>query len=164
MAAEIEWEERGWDKLAAKLTAAAQDVKGPRTRRMVRAGAEIFKQEMVRRAPLLAAKNSGSDSLNPGELKAGIRVRMAKNTDLAEARIGPGTSRLIGPATEVEYGHREVHGGSLKMLGGGRTRGSGTAGEDVPAHPFVRPAYESARDDAERAMMQDFDQPLEGLG
>ncbi|GEM_PF-3858269 len=161
MAEDFEWESRGFDELAAKLEAIGQQATGPRARRMVRAGAEVFKKEMVDRAPLLTKKTTGSDSLDPGELKRSIRVLLPKSVEPVEARIGPRGSELIRVATDVEYGHREVHGGSLTLLGNGKTKGSGAAGEDVPAHPFVRPAFEAAEAEAEQAMMQDFDQPFE---
>jgi len=163
MSADFEWESKGFDELAAKLNAAAQEVKGPRARRMVRAGAEVFKKEMVERAPVLDKKTTGSNALEPGALKKDIKVRNVKNQVLPTVRVGPG-GKTAYVANFVEYGHRDVHGGYLKLLGNGKSQGPGKAGDmDVPAHPFVRPTFEAAQGAAEAAMEADFDQPFEEL-
>jgi len=152
----LEFDFRGFDALAKTMEAAARNVKGPAVRKMVRAGAEVFKREMIERAPVLAKKNAGSDALEPRAIKDGIRILIPKNADPVEAHIGPRGSKLVRVSTEVEYGHREIHGGSLTLLGNGKTKGSGVAGEDVPEHPFVRPTFESAQGAAEAAMIETF--------
>jgi len=153
----LDFDFQGFDKLAATMEAAARNARRPAMERMVRAGAAVFKKEMVERAPVLEKKNTGSDSLEPRALKEGIRVLVPKGVEPVEAHIGPRGSRLIRTATEVEFGHRMVHGGSLRLLGNGKTKGDGVAGEDVPAHPFVRPTYEVAQSEAETAMIAAFD-------
>jgi HK97 gp10 family phage protein len=158
--ADLDFEFRGFDALAKRMSAIAQEV-APRSRRMVRAGAQVFKDEMVQRAPLLAKKNTGSDSLEPGALKDGIRILVPKSVEPVEAHIGPRGRELIRVATDVEFGHRQIHGGSLTLLGNGKSKGTGTAGEDVSAHPFVRPTFESAQGAAEAAMVEEFDKPFE---
>jgi hypothetical protein len=157
-----DYEIRGFDDLAKKFELGAALIE-PRARRMVRAGAEVFKKAMVEKAPLLKKKNTGSDSLEPGAIKKGIRVLIPKNVEPVEAHIGPRGSELVRVSTEVEYGHRQIHGGSLTLLGNGKTRGTGVAGEDVQAYPFVRPTFEGSQEAAEAAMVADFDKPIEGL-
>jgi HK97 gp10 family phage protein len=158
-----DYEIRGFSELATKMEAAAREVGERRTKRMVLAGARVFKREMVSRAPVLDKKTANSTSLEPGALKKNIRIAMLKKETIPTAIVGPGT-KTDYVARFVEYGHRMVSGGQSHVLPGGKTRGPGTASEiDVPAHPFIRPAFESAQGEAEQAMIKDFDQPIEGL-
>ncbi|GGA80666.1 hypothetical protein GCM10011507_34850 [Edaphobacter acidisoli] len=157
--AEMEMDFRGFDALGAKMSALGEEITGATAVRMVRAGATVFRQEMVERAPVLDKKTTGSDSLEPGAMKAGIRILIPKNAVPVEGHIGPKPS-LQRVAHDVEYGHREIHGGSLTLLGNGKTRGTGVAGEDVPPHPFVRPAFEAAQGSAEEAMMHVLDEVI----
>lgn len=138
--------ETGFDELMAKLDRFGAALGRPTEERMIRAGAQVGKEEMVRLAPELAEKNSGSDSLEPGELKRGIRILIPKNGEVVEARVGPRGAKLVRIATDVEYGHRQVH--------------KGTAGADVPAHPFVRPAYEGTARRSEEAMISELDKTI----
>ncbi len=141
----------GMQALVATLEKLRVEIPGKATRKAVGAGANIVKAEMIARAPVLDEKTAGSTSLEPEALKQGVRVYMKRDADPVEALIGPNkeTARV---ARDVEYGHREVHGGSLDILGGGRTRGTGIQGEDVPAHPWLRPAFEASIGPAEEAM------------
>jgi HK97 gp10 family phage protein len=128
----------GFDTLQKRLQALKAELSTNGMKRVVRAGAKVFKGEMVRRAPVLAAKTPGSNALEPGALKAGIRTALLANETPVTALVGP-NKKVAHVARFVEYGHREVR--------------SGIAHGDVPAHPFIRPAYESARSEAESAMV-----------
>jgi HK97 gp10 family phage protein len=139
----------GFAELAAKLERGAVALGRPGEERMVRAGAEVARAEMVRRAPVLDEKNAGSDALEPGAYKRGIRVLVPKDSDPVEARVGPRGRKLIRIATDVEYGHREVH-------------KSGAVSADVPAHPVVRPTYESTQRGVEEAMIAELDKTVVG--
>lgn len=110
-------------------------------RKAVRAGARVIQAAMIESTPVLAGTNAGSDSLEPGAIKGDIRISSIVEDGEPAALIGPG-KKTAHVAGWVEYGHRMVSGGQSKVLAGGKTSGSGKAGEDVPAHPFLRPAYE----------------------
>lgn len=143
-----DYEIRGFSELAAKMEAGTREIGERRVKRMVLAGARVFKREVVSRAPVLDKKTAGSTSLEPGALKDDIRIATLKNETLPTAVVGP-SRKTAYVANFVEYGHRMVKGK--------------VALADVPAHPFIRPAFESAQDEAEQAMIKDFDQPIEGL-
>lgn len=121
-------------------------------RKALRVGAEVMKDAIVEVTPVLDKKTARSTSLEPGALKEDIAVRMATVDGQPVAYVGPGkdTARV---ARWVEYGHRMVSGGYSKVVGKGRVRGPGKARtEDVPAHPFIRPAYEATKDAATKAI------------
>lgn len=106
-------------------------------------GAKIFQQAITDAAPIRPDLPSGT-ALPPGELKGHIQIRLAKlRNGMIAAFIEPSKqNRHI--ARFVEYGHRLVRGGRLKN---GRS-GTGKIVGTVAAHPFVRPAYESASSEA----------------
>jgi HK97 gp10 family phage protein len=154
----------GVSQLLAKLEAARVQMTGPEMKKAVRAGGNVIRVAMVSRAPVLDEKTAGSSSLDPGALKADIRVTLPHNDEEVEAFIGP-SSKTAHVARWVEYGHREVSGGQSKVLSGGRTRGSGKASEiDVPEHPFLRPAFEAsvnaAGDAIRESLMKSFQEVL----
>jgi len=146
-------EQTGIAEMKAKMLAMRQNVSGPISKRAVRAGGNVIKAAMVERTPINAEKNAGSNSLEPGAIKADIKVRFPaqENAQETTAIIGPGTKTGYA-ARWVEYGHRMVSGGQSKVGPDGRTRGPGKAGVDVPAHPFLRPAYEASLHAAQDAM------------
>lgn len=114
-------------------------------RKAVRAGAQIMLDAMVERTPVQIEKNAGSNALEPGALRAGMKVRMVQEDGEPLALIGP-DDKVDYVARFVEYGHRMVTGGYSKMDADGRTRGSGKVHAiDVPAHPFIRPAFEASQ-------------------
>jgi HK97 gp10 family phage protein len=134
----------GVPQLLAKLEKARVQMTGPEMKKAVRAGGNVIKAEMVSRAPVLDEKTAGSTSLDPGALKADIRVSLPHDEDEIVALIGP-SSKTAHVARWVEYGHREVHGGSSEIVADGKSRGPGkAAANDVPEHPFLRPAFEAS--------------------
>jgi HK97 gp10 family phage protein len=149
--AEFEMETRGFEELAAKLENIGHEVAGPVAKKMVRAGARVMKRAIEERTPTLDAKTASSSALQPGAMKADIRIAYPANELIPTAIVGPG-KKTAHVANWVEYGHREVHGGQSKVTAKGTT-GSGVAGADVPAHPFVRPAFEAAQAETENAMV-----------
>jgi HK97 gp10 family phage protein len=118
-------------------------------RKAVRAGADVITKAMVERAPIGPQKSAKSTALEPGELKADIKTRMFAGEDgEIFALAGPG-EKTAHVARFVEYGHRQVVGGSNKVTATGATIGKGTSlAEDVPAYPFLRPAYEATVQEA----------------
>lgn len=119
-------------------------------RKAVRAGAEVIKDAIVERTPILDEKTAGSNSLDPGSLREDIAVHMKTEGGEPVAIIGPSdnTARV---ARWVEYGHVQVTGGYSKAEGFGRRRGPGKVIGHVPAHPFIRSGFEASKDEAIKA-------------
>jgi len=154
----MNFELEGMRSLVDKLNAAGAKMGGPEMKKALRAGGRVIEDAMVERAPMmLDAKTPGSDSLEPGELKGGMRVAIVEGENGLEALIGP-NSKVAHVARFVEYGHRQVSGGYLKLLGNGKSRGPGTAGIDVPAYPFLRPAFEASMGEVATAMEESLQQ------
>lgn len=146
-------ETTGIAEMKAKMQALRQQVRGPLAQRAVRAGGRVIQAAMIERTPINIEKNTGSNSLDPGAVKSDIKVRFpAKENDHeTTALIGPG-KKTGHVARWVEYGHRMVHGGQSKVGPDGKVRGRGIVhDEDVPAHPFLRPAYEASVAEAREA-------------
>jgi hypothetical protein len=78
-------------------------------------------------------------------VKANIKVRIRQDGDNPIALIGPAGKDVGRAAYLVEYGHRMVTGGKSRLNAAGVFEGPGVAQEkDVPAHPFLRPAFEES--------------------
>lgn len=160
------FEMSGLNEMVAQMNGLREQVSGPIAKKAVRAAGNVIKVAMVERTPENIEKNAGSDSLEPGAVKADIKVRFPANEQVLEttALIGPG-AKTAHVARWVEYGHRMVHGGQSKVGADGRIRGNGSVGAvDVPAYPFLRPAYESALDVAHEAEAEVLQEELQKLG
>lgn len=70
-----------------------------------------------------------------------IGIEMSSDGQRGEADIGFGDQAAI--AMHVEFGHREI------------TESGADVGQ-VPAHPFIRPAFDSSKDEAVNAFTQTF--------
>lgn len=148
-------------KLTGGLDAIRLKLKQQGEHKAVRAGARVIQEAMVERTPVQAGTNVGSDSLEPGAMKDDIRVQMIDDEGEPAALIGPG-KKTAHVANWVEYGHRMVTGGQSKLLGKGKSRGSGKASMvDVPAHPFLRPAFEASEQEALAAVEASLSKDLE---
>lgn len=156
----------GLQELVARMNRLREQVNGPIAKKAVRAAGNVIKEAMIERTPENIEKNAGSDSLDPGAVKADIKVRFPAEQQVLEttALIGSG-SKTAHVAGWVEYGHRMVSGGQSKVLASGKLSGSGNAGAvDVPAHPFLRPAYEEAVEAAQQAEADVLAEELRKLG
>ncbi len=142
----------GLEALVARMRGLSTQVHTVAAPRAVRAGGKVIQAAMTERAPVQQFRSAGSNSLEPGELRGDIRNSVVVDGDEVAAIIGP-SRKTAQVARWVEYGHRMVKGGYSKVLANGKTRGPGKASEvDVPAHPFLRPAYEESVGVAEEAV------------
>lgn len=153
----------GMEALTNKLRGLQQEVSGPGMERALRAGGRVIRGAMQERAPVLDRRTPGSTALPPGSLRAGIRVYAPKDVKPIEVLVGP-NAKTAHVARFVEYGHRQVSGGQLKVLPNGKTHGKGKAGRDVPPHPFLRPAFEASLGAAETAMVASLKETIEKAG
>jgi HK97 gp10 family phage protein len=109
----------------------------------LKAGAAIEQAAITERAPV---KDTTGGLLPDGALKSDIEVKVhrpSNGTPYITVAPGKYTSAV---ARWVEYGHRIVRGGYLRVLKNGKTRGTGTQVGEVAEHPFIRPAYEESRE------------------
>jgi Bacteriophage HK97-gp10, putative tail-component len=137
------------------------ELAGPAADRIIRhamkAGGRVVQTAITEAAPVRTDAWSGT-ALPPGALKNDIEVHVAKESDGSiSAYIAPGKlTRHV--ARFVEYGHRLVRGGRSRrgagILGQGFS-GSGSVVGQVPAHPFIRPAFEGSEVAAQDAIAMD---------
>lgn len=115
-------------------------------RRALREGGNLMKAAIAANAPVRTPMPS-SNALPPGTLQSDITVTVSKDSENSySAWIEPGKfSRHV--AIWVEWGHRLVRGKSRKGLPG-RVVG------DVPAHPYIRPAFDANEDLAFEAVAE----------
>jgi len=134
---------KGFPETQAGFARVRELVRTDATRSAVRVGGAVMVEEMKEGAPVLDEKNAGSNALEPNALKTGIGLRVEPVRDgLVIAFIGPkrGTRRV---AHLVEYGHRLIKGGKSYVTAAG-AQGPGKLIGEVPAHPFLRPAFETS--------------------
>ena len=109
----------------------------------LRAGGRVFETAIEERAPERPDLPSGT-ALPPGALRRDISVRRVPSEPrTAVVVIGPG-KYTKQTAHLVEFGHRNVRGGKSRIGKDGKAKGEGQVIGQVPAHPFVRPAFEAA--------------------
>lgn len=113
-------------------------------RNALHAGGEVMQAAVRQLAPERPALPSGT-ALPPGALAHDIELHIGRDDHGRLAAIVRPGSFTMYAARLVEYGHRLVSGGYNKILASGRHRGHGKVVGDVPAHPFIRPAFETVR-------------------
>lgn len=134
----------GFPETQAGFKALRELIADKATRAAVRAGSEVISAEEIQEAPVLDHKTAQSTSLEPMAIKSGIRINSVRKVSdyVIRALVGPrkGTRKA---AHLVEFGHRLIKGGRSWVDATG-PKGPGRLIGDVPAHPFLRPAYESS--------------------
>jgi HK97 gp10 family phage protein len=108
-------------------------------RKALRAGGNVMKAAIAANAPVRPDLPSGT-ALPVGALQSDITVAVTKDApDSFSAWIEPG-KETMHVARWVEWGHRLVRG--KKEVG------------DVPAHPYIRPAFDANEDLAFNAVAE----------
>jgi HK97 gp10 family phage protein len=140
----------GLDALKATFQALATKGADRCVLKALQAGAVIEQAAITERAPV---KDTTGGMLPDGALKSDIVITTHRNKsrDTPYVTVAPGkyTSHV---ALWVEYGHRLIRGGYSRLLKSGKTRGPGAQIGTVPAHPFIRPAYEASRQEVAAAI------------
>ncbi|MCU1251533.1 MAG: phage protein gp10 family [Edaphobacter sp.] len=132
----------GLSDLQAKLDDLSTKAAERAIRAALRAGAAVEQAAIIERAPV---KDGTGGMLPEGALKSDIVVKMTRDEQgTILAVVGP-AKLTKHVARWVEYGHRNVRGGVSRLLRNGKSKGPGSQIGDVPAHPFIRPAYEASR-------------------
>lgn len=120
--------------LADALDKLPPEIEGKIMDQAMSAGAQIFLDEMIARAPIRKdAPSPRSTGLKPFWIRADLRKRRIK--DAIGYIIGP-TKATAYVVRWLEYGHMLVRGGR---------KGKGKVVGHVPAYPFVRPAADAGR-------------------
>jgi HK97 gp10 family phage protein len=141
----------GLSELQAKLDELSTKQADAAIRKALKAGGEIERAAISERAPI---KDTTGGSLPDGALANDIVVKINRSDQgNLYAVVGP-DKYTAWVARFVEYGHRLVRGGRSRLLKNGKTRGPGTQVGTVPEHPFIRPAFESTRQEVVDVMCQ----------
>jgi HK97 gp10 family phage protein len=134
---------QGLAELQAKLNDLGTKAADAAMRKALKAGAVIEQAAITERAPI---KDGTGGTLPDGALKNDIVIKIRRDDH-------GGMSATVGPdkftahvARWVEYGHRLVRGGVSRLLANGKTKGPGKEVDQVPEHPFIRPAWEASRE------------------
>lgn len=152
-------------KLKVDLDKLRERMRLQATRKAVVAAAEVIGAAMISRTPVQVEKKAKSHSLEPGEVKASIRVRSKiSKAGNPYALVGPNGSETSKVAHLVEYGHRMVVGGSSRLTATGKFEGKGRVLEkDVPPHAFLRPAYEESAAEAGEVLVATIAKEMEKI-
>jgi HK97 gp10 family phage protein len=137
---------QGIADMQSNLQRIGEEVRERLVLRAVRDAGVVIQDAMRESAHVLAERNPGSDALQPGQLRADIRVRARLEEGVARAIIGP--VKYAHVARWVEFGHRLVKGGSSHATGKGGFSGAGQQIGEVPAYPTLRPAFERSAEQA----------------
>jgi HK97 gp10 family phage protein len=150
----------------AELDKLFADMGGPTgeavVRRGLRAGGNVMKAAIAANAPV-RPEGISATALPPGALQRDVQVHLAKDKGADGSysvyiEAGPAT---IHVSRWVEWGHRLVRGRSSK-----RARGKQVG--DVPAHPYIRPAFDANEDLAVNAVgasiMEDYEKAFKANG
>jgi HK97 gp10 family phage protein len=131
MAGPMRAEVRGSQDLRSRLQAVGREVATKVTTQALEAGAAVIKTAVEAETPRQS-----------GKLASGLTSSLivAPSGTSGEARIGFGNEDY--KARWLEFGHRLVKGKGAKAKQVGR----------VSAHPFMRPAYETSKNEAEAAV------------
>jgi len=137
----------GMEGVKAALAQFDVKVQDKAMRAGLRDAAEVMQGAVAAAAPERPALPSGN-ALPPGALRSDITLVVKRDAGILEAIVQPG-KYTFHVARWVEYGHRLAKGGQIAWEGmvNGRRRRRGGHGHligDVPAHPFIRPAFEAS--------------------
>jgi len=149
----------GYENAQRKIQFLQQAVRDVATRKATIAAARVLVDEEKQLAPILDERTAKSTASLPGSLKESIDLVVKKEKDsFVTAFIGPkhGKGRA---AHLIEFGHRLVKGGGSRIGRSGRFEGSGHVVGHVPAHPFLRPAFDAKW----QAMLAAFNEVMEQL-
>lgn len=141
-----------FEGLAQLLERFPLDVQDKMLKKATGAGASVLQVAIINAAPERVDEHTtGSNALPPGYVKADIRI----------AALRTGRGWLIGPTPITGYVVRWLEHGHMLIKGGKRSRRGKTSinvgGKvigHVPAHPFIRPAFDAHWKEAVTALSQ----------
>jgi len=142
-------EVRGLAELDRKLSQVSEKLATEVALRANDAAAKVFQDAAITLAPTKTDDMPGSNSLAPGELKGDIH----RDVSVTGAAIGPG-EKTGHVARWLEDGH--------KLKRGKKGQGQITVG-NVKPHPFLRPAFDIAKQAALDAFEAELRKALDEL-
>lgn len=133
MAQMIEVKIQGLEGIEEKLRSAGTKLAAKALRRALRVGGNVLRDEIRARTPV-----------ETGILRKNVKLRVSVSAKREESIAKVGFGRQTVVARAVELGHRQLtH----------KKQGKKQVGQ-VPAHPFIRPAFEAAKQKAIDAFAQ----------
>lgn len=135
------------------IVAALRDMRHDLARRhlaaAVRAGAEVIREEAQRRAPV-----------DTGALRDDIKTRRVMNPVDAPVEYRVANSKETFYARFVEFGHAKVKPGQYREYRATLRAKREWAGGYVAPRPFMRPAFDTKRDEAQRVIARELKRRL----
>lgn len=150
----VKW--KGLEEIHKALAVMPKEVVGAHLRDVVMAGAEVIRQQAVANAE----KHRRTGTL-AGDIHAEIDERQTRD-DRAVALIGPGKEGWYGRL--LEMGHAIVppgQGPAARRMRRREPQAFRTAFRRVPPYPWLRPALDARRDEAQAVMARKFRELLD---
>lgn len=139
------------EQIRRQLELMPQEVTGDALREATLKGAEVIRQEAVKNAEQI--RRTGTLA---GDIHAEIDERRSTNTR-ARAVVGPGKKGWYGRL--VEFGHDIVVGGRKRA----KKTPAGQVVGHVPPKPWLRPAGDAKRAEAEQVAIEELTRRLERI-
>jgi len=155
---DITVEVRGLAELDRKMSQLSEKLATEAALRANEAGARVFQDAAIALAPVKEVETPGSNSLAPGELKRDIH----RDVSVTGAAIGPG-EKTGHVARWLEDGHKLIRGGKRARKGKKWGNVGGQVIGRVAPHPFLRPAFDIAKQAALEAFEAELRKALEEL-
>ena len=142
-------EVEGVETIAAALRDMRHDLARRHLAAAVRTGAEVIREEAQRRAPV-----------RTGALRDDIKTRRVANpTDApVEYRVANGPETFY--ARFVEFGHAKVARGQYRQYRATLRARQAWQGGYVAPRPFMRPAFDTKREEAQRVIVRELKRRL----
>lgn len=138
----------GIDETIAMLRDAPRDIAAAGFAKAGRAAGNVIQAELERRTPV-----------DTGELKKALRVDVELDAQLRGVHVSAGFGKQGYKANWVEYGHKISRARLGKRFGNIEHYLSGKG--FVPAHPFMRPAFEASAQASVDAFAESLKQTVE---
>jgi hypothetical protein len=125
------------------------------------AGIKVFEAYLELKTPIRLGFEGEDLMVQGGDLKAALVSQVELDSQFRGGIAAVGYGKLGYIANFVEYGHRIVKPGGRYVNSRGKSR-KGTVTGQVPAYPFMRPAFDTQADAALDAFCESLIETLKG--
>ena len=133
--ADVQVEVQGLEQLRKKMRSAGPELAARALEKALQAGGAVIEK---------AVRTRASKHVKTGELLADLHTEVAVSSNGLSGRALIGFRKQAYKARWVEFGHREVSHGLTKN----ERKKTG----HVPAHPFMRPAFDESKTEAKETV------------
>lgn len=143
----------GLDEHVEMFNGLDQELKTKIVRSAVRDATNVITAAVQAATPVNSDDLASGTSLPPGAMKSDVHTRMSRQPEPGtQAGLCEFGKLTYWVARLVEYGHKNIKGG--KANSGGKEIGF------VPAHPFIRPAFEASAAAAQEQFRESMDRGI----